>query len=86
MLGNYCVLFKGCSNGSISSGKREGVSWLGESVVVVFEGITIGNNVLIAVDSFVDFDVPSNSIVFAKPAEIYHKLNSYIYYVKGEAV
>ena len=53
---------------------------------VVCEGFTIGNNVLIAVDSFVDFDVPSNSIVFAKPAEIYHKLNSYIYYVKGEAV
>lgn len=36
-------------------------------------GIHIGSNVLIAANSFVDFDVPDNSIVVGNPGTIHHK-------------
>lgn len=80
VLGKDCVLFKGCTIGSIRSGKREGWPRLGDRVVVgcnafVCGGITIGNDVLIAANAFVDFDVPSNSIVIGNPGQIHHKEN-----------
>lgn len=80
VLGRDCVLFKGCTIGSIRSGKREGVPKLGDRVVVgcnafVCGGITIGSDVLIAANAFVDFDVPSNSVVIGNPGVIHHKDN-----------
>jgi serine O-acetyltransferase len=56
-------------------GKREGAPkignkvWIGANAVVV-GGITIGDDVLIAPLSFVNFDVPSHSIVIGNPAKI----------------
>ena len=80
VLGKNCVLFKGCTIGSVRSGKREGWPHFGNRVVVgcnafVCGGITIGDDVLIAANAFVDFDVPSNSIVIGNPGEIHHKEN-----------
>ena len=80
VLGKDCVLFKGCTIGSIRSGKREGWPRLGDRVVVgcnafVCGGITIGDDVLIAANAFVDFDVPSNSIVIGNPGQIHRKGN-----------
>ena len=71
-------MFKGCTIGSVRSGKREGVPVIGNNVVIgcnafVCGGITIGNDVLIAANSFVDFDVPDNSIVFGNPGIIKYK-------------
>ena len=37
---------------------------------MVVGNISIGNNVLIAPLTFVNFDVPDNSIVFGNPAKI----------------
>lgn len=76
--GYNCCFFKGCTIGSIRSGKREGVPVLGDRVTVgcnafVCGGITIGNDVLIAANAFVDFDVPSHSIVIGNPGVIHHK-------------
>lgn len=39
-------------------------------------GIRIGDNVLIAPGSFVNVDVPSNSVVFGNPAVIKYKENA----------
>ena len=39
-------------------------------------GVRIGNNVLIAANSFVNFDVPSNSVVLGNPGQIHFKENS----------
>ena len=80
ILGNDVVLFKGCTIGSIRSGKRASSPVIGDRVVLacnamVCGGIHIGNDVLIAANSFVDFDVPSNSIVIGNPAKIIHKMN-----------
>ena len=40
---------------------------------VIVGRITIGNNVLIAPNTFVNFDVPNNSIVIGNPAKIISK-------------
>ena len=41
----------------------------------VVGNIKIGNNVLIAPNSFVNFDVPDNSVVIGNPAVIHKKEN-----------
>jgi len=48
--------------------------WIGPGAVVVGK-ILIGNNVLIAPNSFVNFDVPDNSLVIGNPGKILHKEN-----------
>lgn len=78
VIGDDCVIFKNVTIGSIRSGKREGVPQIGNCCVIsagafVCGGIHIGNNVLIAANSFVDFDVPDNSIVIGNPGIIHHK-------------
>lgn len=76
--GNHIALYKGVTVGSVRTGKREGIPSIGNNVVicsnaVVVGGITIGDNVLIAANAFVDFDVPSNSVVIGNPGKIIHK-------------
>lgn len=87
VIGDDCVLYKGCTIGSIRSGKREGVPKLGNRVVVgcnafVCGGITVGDDVLIAANAFVDFDVPSNSLVIGNPGVVHHKENPCRDYIK----
>ena len=48
--------------------------WIGTGSVLVGK-ITVGNNVLIAPNSFVNFDVPDNSIVIGSPGKITRKEN-----------
>ena len=48
--------------------------WIGTGAVIVGK-IGIGNNVLIAPNSFVNFDVPDNSIVIGNPGKIIRKDN-----------
>jgi len=48
--------------------------WIGTGAVIVGK-IEIGNNVLIAPNSFVNFDVPDNSIVIGSPGKIIRKEN-----------
>lgn len=89
VLGKDCVLFKGCTIGSVRSGPRKGVPSLGDRVVVgcnafVCGGIRIGDDVLVAANAFVDFDVPSHSVVIGNPGVIHHKANPCRDYLKGE--
>ena len=86
-LGDNVVLFKGCTIGSIRSGKREGVPCVGNNEVIgcnamICGGITIGNDTLIASNSFVDFDVPENSIVIGNPGVIHTKENPTTDYIR----
>lgn len=57
---------RGANAGSPTIGNRV---WIGPGVVIVGK-IVIGDNVLIAPNSFVNFNVPSNSIVIGNPAKI----------------
>src|SRR5690606_10547071 len=57
--------------------------WIGTGSVIVGK-INIGNNVLIAPNSFVNIDVPDNSIVLGNPAKIIENDNAtkgYINYI-----
>lgn len=62
-------------------GRREGTPvigdrcWIGTNAVIV-GNVTIGDNVLIAPLSFVNFDVPPNSIVVGNPGRIIEKENA----------
>jgi serine O-acetyltransferase len=60
--------------------------WIGTGAVVVGK-INIGKNVLIAPNSYVNFDVPDNSIVIGNPGKIIQKDNPtkhYINYILSE--
>lgn len=75
VIGKNCNLSQGVTIGKTNRGKTKGAPkignsvWIGTNAVIVGE-ISIGDNVLIAPLSFVNVDVPSNSIVFGNPAKI----------------
>ena len=88
VLGHNVTFFKGCTIGSIRSGNREGVPVIGNRVTLcvnstVVGNVKIGDDVLIAANSFVDFDVPNNSVVIGNPGKIYYKENASRDYMIG---
>lgn len=54
--------------------------WIGAGSVLVGE-ISIGSNVLIAPNSFVNFDVPGNSLVIGNPGKIISRENATAQYI-----
>lgn len=72
------ILFKGCTIGGVRGGPRGGVPVIGHHVVIglnatVVGGITVGDDVFIAPNAFVNFDVPSHLLVIGNPGIIHHK-------------
>ena len=86
ILGKNVNLATGVTIGQENRGERKGVPtigdncWIGTNAVVV-GNIKIGNDVLIAPLSFVNFDVPDHSIVIGNPAKIIHRENATLGYV-----
>ena len=74
-IGDNCNLNKGVTLGAENRGERAGAPilgnrvWVGTNAVLVGK-ITIGDNVLIAPNAYVNMDVPSDSIVLGNPAKI----------------
>ncbi len=74
-IGKNCNIAQGVTIAQANRGKKEGVPeigdevWIGPNAVVV-GNIKIGNNVLIAPNAYVNFDIPSNSLVIGNPAKI----------------
>lgn len=80
-LGDNVNLHKGCTVGRENRGNREGTPIIGNRVFVginatVIGNITIGNDVMIAPNSFVNFNVPDHSVVVGNPGVIYFKSNA----------
>jgi len=75
-IGKNCNMAHGVTIGQQNRGKLQGFPiigdevWIGANAVIVGR-ITVGNNVLIAPNSYVNFDVPSNSVVVGNPGTIY---------------
>lgn len=68
IIGNNVNIHKGVTIGQENRGKRKGAPTIGNKVWIginstIVGNITIGDNVLISPNSFVNFDVPSNCIV-----------------------
>lgn len=80
-MGDNCNLHKGCTIGRENRGKRAGVPTIGNCVSVginstIVGRITIGDDVLIAPNTYVNFDVPSHSVVLGNPGKIHSRENA----------
>lgn len=75
VIGNNVNLHKGVTIGAENRGKRKGAPVIGNNVWIginatIVGNITIGNDVLIAPNTLVNFDVPDHSIVVGCPGII----------------
>lgn len=74
-IGKNCNIAQGVTVAQANRGRNEGVPeignevWIGSNAVLV-GNIKIGNNVLIAPNAYVNFDVPENSVVIGNPGII----------------
>lgn len=81
VIGDNCYISHNMTIGHTKRGKLQGCPtignkvWLGPGALVVGK-ITIGDNVLIAGNAYVNMDVPSNSVVSGNPATIIPKENA----------
>ena len=74
VIGKNFNIAQGCLIGN-SLGKKQGTPVIGDNCYlgansIVIGGVKIGNDVLVAPGAFVNFDVPSNSIVIGNPGKI----------------
>lgn len=75
VIGNNCNIAKGVTIGGENRGGRKGAPiigdrvWIGVNATLVGK-IRIGDDVLIAPNSFVNRDIPPHSIVFGNPCVI----------------
>lgn len=87
-IGENVTILNGVTIGSQIRGKNKGypnignLVWIGSNSIIV-GNIKIGDNVLIAPGSFVNFDVPDNSIVIGNPGKIIEKENATIGYIEN---
>lgn len=87
-IGKNCNLSKNVLIGQELRGQRRGSPTLGNNVYVginsaIVGNIKIGDDVLIAPNSFVNCDIPSHSVVFGNPCIIKHKENATQAYIKN---
>lgn len=80
IIGQRVTLYKGCTIGEIVSGAKRGCPTIGNDVTIYANAtlcgnIQIGNDVEIAAGSFVNFNVPDNSIVIGNPGTIHTRKN-----------
>lgn len=85
-----CNIHKGVTIGQENRGKRSGCPIIGNEVWIgvnstIVGNIKIGNDVLIAPNSFVNCDVPDHSIVIGNPCIIKHRENATEGYINNKA-
>lgn len=89
IIGKNCNIAQGVTIAQANRGKNEGVPeigdevWIGPNAVIV-GGITIGNNVLIAPNAYVNFDVPPNSVVVGNPGKISENMEATLAYINNK--
>lgn len=80
-IGRNVNIHKGVTIGQENRGPREGTPVIGDNVWIgvnatVVGNITIGNDVLIASNSYVNRDIPDHSVVFGNPCVVKHRDNA----------
>ena len=81
VIGDWCNLHKGVTIGQQNRGRLKGSPtignkvWIGVNATIV-GNVIIGNDVLIAPNSYVNCDVPSHSVVLGNPCQIHHRDNA----------
>lgn len=77
-LGRNVNIHKGCTIGQENRGHRKGVPTIGDRVYLginstIAGNVTIGNDVFIASNTFVNQDIPDHSIVVGNPCKVIEK-------------
>lgn len=77
-IGRNCNIHKGAVIGQANRGSRKGYPTIGDRVWIginaaIVGNVTIGDDVMIAPNSFVNIDIPSHSVVFGNPCIIKHR-------------
>lgn len=90
-IGSNVNLHRGVVIGQENRGKRKGAPIIGDEVWVginatVVGKIVIGDDVLIAPNSYVNCNVPSHSIVIGNPCRIIHKDNATENYINHQCI
>lgn len=88
-IGKNCNIAQGVTIAQANRGKKEGVPTIGDEVwigpnAVIVGNIIIGNNVLIAPNAYVNFDVPPNSVVIGNPATYSENINATTGYINNK--
>ena len=86
VIGENCTILQNVTFGNTKGGKNAGSPKLGSKVYVgpgalIVGAIEIGNDVMIVGNTFVNMDVPSNSIVIGNPSKIIYKENPTKHYI-----
>ena len=81
VIGKNCNIHKGVLIGQENRGKRKGTPIIGDNVWIginsaIIGAVHIGNDVLIAPNSYVNCDVPDHSVVIGNPCVIKHRDNA----------
>ncbi len=88
-IGKNCNIHKGVTIGQENRGERKGAPTIGNSVWIgvnttIVGNITIGDDVLIAPNTYVNRDIPSHSIVFGNPCIVKYRENATADYVNNK--
>lgn len=86
VIGKNVNIHKGVTIGQENRGKRKGAPTIGDEVWIgvnatIVGNITIGNDVLIAPNTYVNSDIPSHSIVYGNPCLIKYRENATLGYI-----
>lgn len=89
VMGKNVNIHKNVTIGRENRGTREGTPTIGNEVWIgigstVVGNITIGDDVLIAPNSFVNCDIPDHSIVIGNPCKIIHRDNATEGYINNK--
>lgn len=80
-IGKNCNIHKGVTIGQENRGIRKGCPTIGNEVWIginstIVGKVKIGNDVLIAPNTYINCDIPDHSVVFGNPCIIKHKENA----------
>lgn len=86
-IGKHCNISHGVTIGHGYKNGQKGLPTLGDRVwvgpyAVVVGNITVGSDVMIAPNTFLNVNVPDNSIVIGNPAKIIERVNPTSHYIK----
>lgn len=89
ILGKNINIHKGVTIGQENRGKRKGAPTIGDCVWIginstIVGKITIGDDVLIAPNTYVNCDIPSHSVVYGNPCVIKHRHNATEFYIENK--
>lgn len=91
VIGKNVNIHKGVTIGQENRGKRKGAPTIGDCVYIginstIVGNVTIGNDVLIAPNTYVNRDIPSHSIVLGNPCIIKPRENATEGYVNNRVL